>query len=237
MAMGLRTGDRVNRREELNTRFVPKDFRAKGAAYRLQWVRERHTSTDIAQSNGHLLAAGSAGRRYVVLDGVPPNVVSRGHRGLLLIYSRCSPTGTSGHCRRNPVSGPGVGRYAPSRLPRPPRRPGWRLVEAYCPPPSSPLLHAFRPRHPPTARRSRRLSRPVPTQIPTKKRQKLFRGHLALRPDECRDVGSSIVRLRLRLRHSRPTSSAAFRVPPAPTRKLLPEGRNSISPFFLPIGV
>ena len=79
MAIGVRAGARINRDEELNTRFILKEFGAERVAYRLQWVREPHLLTDIAQSNANLLAPGSARRRYVVLDGVPPNVLGRGH--------------------------------------------------------------------------------------------------------------------------------------------------------------
>ena len=51
MAIGVRAGARINRDEELNTRFILKEFGAERVAYRLQWVREPHLLTDIAQSN------------------------------------------------------------------------------------------------------------------------------------------------------------------------------------------
>ena len=95
MAIGVPAGARINRDEKLHTRFILKEFGAERAAYRLEWIREPHLLTDIAQSNASLLTAGSAGRRYVVLDGVPANVLSRGHGGLLLIVrsvDQCNAT-------------------------------------------------------------------------------------------------------------------------------------------------
>ena len=83
MATGVRAGAGANRGEELHTCFILKEFGAERAAYRLQRIRESHLLSDIAQSNANLLAAGSAGRRYVVLDDVPPDVLSRGHGGFL----------------------------------------------------------------------------------------------------------------------------------------------------------
>ena len=83
MAIGIRAGARGNRVEELNTRFILKEFGAERAAYRLQRIREPHLLTDITQSNTNHLSAGSAGRRYVVLDGVPSDVLSRRHSGYL----------------------------------------------------------------------------------------------------------------------------------------------------------
>ena len=51
MAIGIRAGPRGNRVEELNTRFILKEFGAERAAYRLQRIRETHLLTDITQSN------------------------------------------------------------------------------------------------------------------------------------------------------------------------------------------
>ena len=65
-----------------------KELGAEDAAYRLQWVREPHLTTDITQSNTNFLAAGSATRRYVVFDGVPPNVLSRGHCEVRLLAAK-----------------------------------------------------------------------------------------------------------------------------------------------------
>ena len=42
MAIGIRTGAGANRVEELNIRFILKEFGAERAAYRLQWIREPH---------------------------------------------------------------------------------------------------------------------------------------------------------------------------------------------------
>ena len=56
MAIGIRAGAGTNRGEELNTRFILKEFGAERAAYRLQRIREPHLLTDIAQSNANLLA-------------------------------------------------------------------------------------------------------------------------------------------------------------------------------------
>ena len=50
MAIGIRAGAGTNRGEELNTRFILKEFGAERAAYRLQRIREPHLLTDIAQS-------------------------------------------------------------------------------------------------------------------------------------------------------------------------------------------
>ena len=79
MAIGIRASAGANRGEELNTSFILKEFGAERAAYRLQRIREPYLLTDIAQSNANLLAPGSAGRCYMVLDGVPPDVLSRRH--------------------------------------------------------------------------------------------------------------------------------------------------------------
>ena len=61
MAIGIRTGAGANWVEELNTRFILKEFGAERAAYRLQWIREPHLLTDITQTNANHLSAGSAG--------------------------------------------------------------------------------------------------------------------------------------------------------------------------------
>ena len=81
MAIGIRASAGANRVEELNTRFILKEFGAERAAYRLQRIREPHLLTDIAQSNANHLSARSAGRRYVMVDGVPPVVLGRRHSG------------------------------------------------------------------------------------------------------------------------------------------------------------
>ena len=86
MAIGVRAGAGANRGEEFNACFTLKEFGAEHAAYRLQRIRESYLLSDIAQSNANLLAAGSAGRRYVMLDDVPPDMFSRGHDGFLRKY-------------------------------------------------------------------------------------------------------------------------------------------------------
>ena len=86
MAIGVRAGAGANRGEEFNTCFTLKEFGAERAAYRLQRIRESHLLSDIAQSNANLLVAGSARRRYVMLDDVPPDMLSRGHGGFLRKY-------------------------------------------------------------------------------------------------------------------------------------------------------
>ena len=83
MAIGIRAGAGANRVEEFNTRLILKEFGAERAAYRLQRVREPRVLTDIAQSNANLLVAGSTGRRNMVLDCVPSDVLSRRHSGYL----------------------------------------------------------------------------------------------------------------------------------------------------------
>ncbi len=118
MAIGIRTGAGANRVEELNTRFILKKFGAERAAYRLQWIREPHLLTDITQTNANHVSAGSAGWRYVMLDGVPSDVLSRRHSGYLRTrFSRNFRFGHPAHTGYKTCSPERMGTLALRRIP------------------------------------------------------------------------------------------------------------------------